>query len=139
MQFFAVIEEKWNQLCTKMKPFLADTADVLKRTGILLRLIWSYIYKLRTVFLAVPVGVVAVVLGLQNLGRLPESVGIWLLENGEFLLMVPKGLAVVAPIAVTAFSVLLLLCSKKVLYPWMISIFTLILPAWIYYTNIFPM
>lgn len=139
MHFFTVIEEKWNLLCTKTKPFRMATAKVLQRICKYIRIIWAYIYRLRTVFLSVPVGIAAVVLALQNLSRLPGSVGIWLLANGEFFLMVPKVLAVVAPVAVTAFCILLVLLSKKILYPWIVSVFTLILPALIYYTNIFPM
>lgn len=139
MEFFAVIEEKWNLLCDKTRPFRMATSDALKKTGRFFRIIWQYIYRLRTVFLSVPVIVAAVLLALQNLDRLPERVGIWLLSNGEFWLVVPKGLAVAGPIAVTAFCILMLLCSKKVLYPWMISIFSLVLPALIYYTNVFPM
>jgi hypothetical protein len=73
------------------------------------------------------------------MARLPDSVGIWLLTNGEYYMLVPRELAVIAPVAVTALCVLLVLCSKKALYPWLISIFTLVLPALIYYTNIYPM
>lgn len=139
MQFFTVIEDKWNLLCAKTKPFRSATANVMKKIWRFFRIIWLYIYRLRTVFLSLPVGVAAVLLALQNLARLPDTVGIWLLSNGEFLLMVPKLLAVIAPVAVTALCILLLLCSKKVLYPWMISIFTLVLPFLIYYTNLLPM
>ena len=139
MLFFTVIEDKWNLLCAKTKPFRSATANVMKKSWRFFRIIWLYFYRLRTVFLSLPVGVAAVLLALQNLARLPDTVGIWLLSNGEFLLMVPKLLAVIAPVAVTALCILLLLCSKKVLYPWMISIFTLVLPFLIYYTNLLPM
>lgn len=139
MHFFAVIEEKWNLLCDKTKPFRSATANVMKKIWKYIRVIWAYVYRLRTVFMAVPVGVAAVVLALQNMARLPDSVGIWLLSNGEFYMLMPKGLAVLTPVAITALCILLLLCSKKALYPWLISIFTLTLPILIYFTNIFPM
>lgn len=139
MNFFAVIEDKWNLLCDKTKPFRSATADVLKKTAKYIRVIWAYVYRMRTVFMAVPVAVAAVVLAVQNMARLPSSVGIWLLSNGEFFMLMPKGLAVLAPVAVTALCILLLLGSKKAMYPWLISIFSLVLPALIYYTNIFPM
>ena len=139
MDFFAAIEDKWNLICEKTKPFRESVVRGAKKFGKTVRYIWSYLYRMRTVFLAVPVGVAAVVLAIQNLARLPDSVGIWLLTNGEFYMLVPKALAVVAPLAVTALSILLLLGSKKVLYPWMISVFTLVLPFLIYITNIFPM
>lgn len=139
MTFFAVIEEKWNLICEKTGPFRKTTADIFRKIGRALRIVWAYIYRLRTVFMAVPVGVAAIILALQNMARLPDSVGIWLLTNGEYYMLVPKELAVIAPVAVTALCILLVLCSKKALYPWLISIFTLVLPALIYYTNIYPM
>lgn len=135
MEFFAKIEDFWTMICEKTKPFCLKTAKVLGKIGKVLRIIWAYIYRLRTVFMAVTVGVAAIVLGVMNLGRLPDSTGIWLLTNGEFFMLVPKEVAVLAPIAVTALSILLVLCSKKALYPWLISIFTLVLPLLIYYTN----
>ncbi len=138
MKFFTVIEDKWNLICNKTEPFRKNTAKVFRKIGRFFRIAWSYLYRLRTVFMAVPVGVAAILLALQNLGRLPDSVGIWLLTNGEFYMLVPKELAVVAPVAVTALCILLVLCSKKALYPWLISIFTLVLPLLIYYTNAYP-
>ena len=139
MNFFVMIEEKWNLVCNKTEPFRKTTGLVFKKIGKFISVAWSYIYRLRTVFMAVPVCVAAILLALQNMARLPDSVGIWLLSNGEYYMLVPKELAVIAPVAVTAFCILLVLCSKKALYPWLISIFTLVLPFWIYYTNLFPL
>ena len=49
------------------------------------------------------------------------------------------GLAIpVAVAALTAVCLLLMFISKKVLYPWLISIFSLVLPILILITNIFP-
>ena len=135
MTFFVKIEELWNRICEKTRPFRTKAARFLKKTGIICRIIWAYLYRLRTVLMAVPVGVAAIVLGIINLGRLPDSTGIWLLTSGDFFMLVPKEVAVLAPIAVTALSILLVLCSKKAFYPWLISIFTLVLPLLIYYTN----
>lgn len=135
MSFFAKIEAFWLRFTQAIKPFCDKTVKVLKSIRRVLRIIWAYIYRLRTVFMALPVVIVAIVLAVMNMGRLPDSTGIWLLTNGEFLILVPKLVAVLAPIAVTALSILLVLCSKKALYPWLISIFTLVLPLLIYYTN----
>lgn len=135
MTFFAKIEAFWLRFTQAIKPFCEKTAEVLRTIGRVLRIIWAYIYRLRTVFMALPVVIAAIVLAVMNMGRLPDSTGIWLLTNGEFLILVPKLVAVLAPIAVTALSILLVLCSKKALYPWLISVFTLVLPLLIYYTN----
>ncbi len=135
MSFFAKIEAFWLRFTQAIKPFCEKTVKVLKSIRRVLRIIWAYIYRLRTVFMALPVVIAAIVLAVMNMGRLPDSTGIWLLTNGEFLILVPKLVAVLAPIAVTALSILLVLCSKKALYPWLISVFTLVLPLLIYYTN----
>jgi len=135
MSFFAKIEEFWLNFTGKVKPLCEKTAGVFRKIGKVLRIVWAYIYRLRTVFMAVPVVIAAIVLAVMNLGRLPDSTGLWLLTNGEFLILVPKLVAVLAPIAITALSILLVLCSKKAFYPWLISIFTLVLPLLIYYTN----
>lgn len=135
MSFFAKIEAFWLRFTQAVKPFCEKTAMIFKAVKRVLHIIWAYIYRLRTVFMAVPVVVAAIVLAVMNMGRLPESTGLWLLTNGEFLILVPKLIAVMAPVAVTALAVLLVLCSKKALYPWLISVFTLVLPLLIYYTN----
>jgi len=98
---------------------------------------WSWIYKLRSVILAVPVVIAAVVLAIRNLRLLPDEVGLELLANGDFANTVSKNVAVMGPLAVTAVCLLLMFCSKKVVYPWLISVFSLILPVLILLINTF--
>ena len=116
-----------------------------KKQGLALQDIWSVIkmtatwaYKLRSVLLAIPVTVAAIALALKNIGRLPEQVGINLLESGEFSILVSRGVAVMGPLAITALCLLLMFCSKKVLYPWLISVFSLVIPLLLWITNTFP-
>ena len=52
--------------------------------------------------------------------------------------MVEKGIAVMGPLAVTAACLLLMFLSRRVVYPWLVSIFSLALPLLIYITNVFP-
>lgn len=138
MEVFAVIEEKWGMLCDKTRPFRKGAGNVLRKTGQVLQVIWSYLVRLRAVFLAVPVAVAAVWLAVVNMARLPRSVGLLLQTSGEFSLLVPKEVAVFGPLAVTALCILLMLCSKKTVFPWLISIFSLVLPVLIWFTNIYP-
>ena len=58
--------------------------------------------------------------------------------SGEYQWMVDKGIAVMGPLAVTAACLFLMFLSRRVVYPWLISIFSLALPLLIYITNIFP-
>lgn len=97
--------------------------------------IGRWIYKLRSVLLAIPVAVAAIVLAVRNAAQLPEQVGIHLLSTGEFEMMVSRNVAVLVPLVVTVFCLLLMFCSRKVLYPWLISIFSLVLPFVLLLTN----
>jgi hypothetical protein len=87
--------------------------------------------------MAAPVVYGAIVLAIRNSRELPESVGLNLQSNGEFALLVTRNYAVFGPLLVTAFCLLLMFCSKKAWYPWIISIFTLVIPLLIYVTNVY--
>lgn len=103
-----------------------------------LRSVWKWVYRLRSVILAIPVAAGAVILAIHNQAKLPAEVGINIQASGEYAEMVSKGVAVLGPLAVTAVCLLMVFCSRKVLYPWLISLFSLVLPILIYITNIFP-
>ena len=94
------------------------------------------IIKLRKIFMAVPVVWVAVQVAGENMERLPEMVGFNIQSNGEFAVMVTRNYAVAGPLGLTAFCLLLMFCSRKTVFPWIISIFSLALPWLIYYTNL---
>lgn len=99
---------------------------------------WKWAYKLRSVILAIPVAAGAVILAIHNQARLPATVGVNIQASGEYAQMVSKSVAVLGPLAVTAVCLLMVFCSRKVLYPWLISVFSLLLPLLIYITNVFP-
>jgi len=113
-------------------------AQFFKKIWYVLTLTGKWLYLLRSVLMAIPVGVLAVVLAMRNMQVLPESVGINILESGEYQWMVTRNLAVLGPLMVTAVCILLTLCSRKTLYPWLISIFSLVLPLLIWVTNLSP-
>ena len=96
------------------------------------------IYKLRSFFLSIPVIIAAVALAMRNTRILPNSVGINLLPTGDYQWMVARNVAVLGPMAITAVCLLMMFCSRRVVYPWLISIFSLVLPWLIYITNVFP-
>lgn len=103
--------------------------------GDVMRGIGRWIYKLRGILLAIPVIVCAILLALENMKRLPEEVGLNLLATGAFQLTIGRNLAVVIPLMVTLFCLLMMFCSRKMLYPWLISIFSLVLPILLLVTN----
>lgn len=138
MEFFTMIEQKWQEFCKKTEPARKKTGEVLGKIGRVLKTIWAYVYKLRALLLAAPVIIGAVILACINLTSLPDSVGINLLESGEFSMMVDRLVAVLVPLGVTGFCVILTIGSRKTLYPWLISLFSLALPLLIYVTNVYP-
>ena len=97
-----------------------------------------WIYRLRSILLAIPVMVAAILLAIRNISRLPAEVGLTLDASGEFTDLISRNLAVLGPLVITAICLLMMFCSKRVLYPWLISIFSLILPILLWVTNTFP-
>jgi hypothetical protein len=115
----------------KFQKVCSDTWQVIKLTA-------KWLYKLKTLVLAIPVAVAAVVLALRNLWGLPGNVGINLLESGEYAFYLNKGLAVLLPLGITALCLFFMFISRKILYPWLVSVFSLALPVVLWITNTFP-
>ena len=111
---------------------------VYKKVEEVTSVIYRCIFRLRKIFMAIPVVYLAIKIARENMELLPEAVGLNIQSNGEFAVMVTRNYAVYGPLAVTGFCLLLMFCSRKTLYPWVISIFTLVLPYFIYLTNSLP-
>lgn len=121
----------------KFKEIWVKVAVVLDKIEEVITVICRCIFKLRKIFMAIPVVYLAMQIADANMERLPEAVGINLQSSGEFAMMVTREYAVYGPLGITAFCLLLMFFSRKTLYPWVISIFTLVLPYLIYFTNIY--
>lgn len=113
---------------------LSTWAKIKKVIG----LIVTWIYRLRGVILSVPVVYAALKIAEYNMEHLPESVGLNLQATGEFASTVSRELAVYGPLGLTAGCLLMMLCSRKVMYPWAISIFTLVIPILLLFSNQYP-
>ena len=117
---------------------MGNTNDKRQLNKEKMRTLWKWAYRLRSVVLSIPVAAIAVIIALHNQVRLPDTVGFNMQASGEYAFEVAKTVAVFGPVAVTALCLLMTFCSKKVLYPWLISVFSLVLPLFIYFTNTFP-
>lgn len=117
---------------------MSNTNDKTEQTIAKLKSVWKWAFRLRSVILAIPVAAGSVILAIFNQANLPDQVGINMQASGEYAQMIGKGVAVLGPLAVTAVCLLMMFCSRKVLYPWLISLFSLALPLLIYFTNTFP-
>ena len=122
----------------ELPSWLEKTWKVLKKIGYVLGQIGKWIYRLRGFFMAIPVALAALYLAAQNMSRLPEEVGINLQANGEYAFLISRGLAVMAPLVVTGVCLVMMWMSRRTIYPWIISIFSLVLPILIWITNVFP-
>lgn len=122
----------------QMPPWMEKTMEVLKKIGRVLAAIGKWIFHLRGLFMAVPVVLAALYLATQNMARLPEEVGINLLADGQYEYLISRGLAVLGPLVVTGVCLVMMFLSRRTIYPWIISIFSLILPWFIWITNVFP-
>ena len=111
--------------------------DTMAKIAHVIKVICKWIYNLRGIWMAVPVALVALRLAAWNMARLPEEVGINLLANGEYQYLISRSLAVTAPLVLTAGCLVMVLFSRRTIYPWIISIFSLVLPLLIWATNIF--
>ena len=133
MEKLKEFRDKLRTLWAKTEPFRTTVGTIFTRIGRVLSSIWKWIYRLRSIWLSIPVVIVAIKLARENMARLPEKVGIYLLETGEYQWMVARNMAVMGPLAITAVCLLMMFCSRRVVYPWLISIFSLVLPFVIYF------
>ena len=119
-----------------------DTAQKYKaamaNANSLIAFIGAVLFRLRKVVMAVPVVYAALRLAFYNRANLPEQVGINLQSSGEFAQMISRDIAVMGPLGLTIACLLLMFCSRKAMYPWAISIFTLVLPLLILFSNLYP-
>lgn len=106
-----------------------------RKVGFVLKLTFKWAYKLRSLVMSIPVFVCAGALAIRNARLLPDMVGVNILANGEYQWFISRGAAVLIPFAVTTVCLLLMLISKKTLYPWLISLFSLVLPLVVWLTN----
>lgn len=138
MNFLEKVMEKWNTFMAKAKPVLATAKDACAEVGRIVKIGAGYVIKMRKIFLAIPVAWGAIYLAVYNEAHLPAVVGLNLQTSGEFNLQVIRELAVLGPVVITGVCLVLMLCSRRLLTPWLVSMFSLLLPVFILITNTFP-
>ena len=116
----------------------AAPVSALGKVGKVFKTIGIWLYRLRKVFMAIPVLYGAFRLAFYNMANLPEQVGLNLQVNGEFAQLIDRNLAVYGPLGLTAACLLIMFLSRRALHPWVISIFSLVLPILLLVTNLYP-
>ena len=149
MEWMDRLEEKWVDFKNKPRPGLDKTGKTLKKFGGSMATLGRYLYKLRGFLLSIPVAAAAIVLSIIAKGRLPETVEVVLPQvNAQspdaifgFLTYttehISRGIATTAPLVLTIACLLLTISSKRMLYPWMISLLTLAIPLFLILTNVY--
>lgn len=135
---FNDISEKLNGFWSKFTAGLEGAGGVMDKIVYVLKQIGIWLFRLRKIFMAIPVVWYALKLASYNMENLPEQVGLNLLVNGEFSRMIERSTAVYGCLAVTGACLVLMLFSRRARYPWIISIFTLVLPLLLLVTNVYP-
>ena len=134
----ATIKDKFSVFLDKIRPALTATGRVLAKIGAVLAIIGTWIFKLRKLIMAIPVVIAAIWLAVYNMEHLPEQVGLNLQSTGEYAKYISREMAVYAPMGITGGCLAMMFLSRKTVYPWMICMFSMLLPVLILITNIFP-
>lgn len=133
-----LLSEKWKALRNDVSNGIDKTGSVYSKINSIIGVIVMVIYRLRKLVLAIPVVYYALKLASYNMEHLPEVVGLDLQSNGAFAQTISRSMAVMGPLAITGACLVLMLFSRKALYPWAVSIFTLALPLLILISNLYP-
>jgi len=133
-----MVSEKWKGFRSKLVPQSDPSDNWYTKTKRVIGIIVMVLYRLRKVFLAIPVVYYALKLARYNMEHLPEVVGINLQASGAFADTISRNSAVMGPLAVTAGCLVLMLFSRKALWPWAVSLFTLVLPILLLVSNLYP-
>lgn len=132
-----MVAKQKNRSNPRSKEGTKDQVGGWKKICNVIKKIGHWVYRLRSWIITIPVLVVAVKLALTNHNSLPDMVGLGLQNSGGFSYLIPKGTAIVVPLLVTVGCIVMTFLSKRKLYPWLISIFTLALPLLLWITNVY--
>ena len=112
--------------------------QILAKIGEVIEVIVNLVYKLRKVFMAAPVVYYAIKLARYNAANLPAVVGINLQASGAFAQTLTRQMAVMGPLGITAAWLVLMFLSRKGMYPWAVSVFSLTIPILLLLSNRYP-
>lgn len=133
-----MVAEKWQGFRSKVLADVNSADNWYNKVKKIIGIVVMLLYRLRKIFLAIPVVYYALKLASYNMANLPEVVGINLQANGAFAETISRSTAVSAPLAVTGMCLVLMLFSRKALWPWAVSLFSLVLPILILVSNLYP-
>ena len=131
-------KQKLLALWEKVKPYVEKADKVLRKAKAIWKKAWPWIWQARKILLAIPVVYLMLYFARLNWNVLSDPVGFHLLASGEYAMSISKEMAVYVPLGVTGGCLAMMVLSRKTLYPWVICLFSMLLPILILITNIFP-
>lgn len=150
MKWMDDLIEKWYRFVDTISPVIDGTVHVFRSIGRTMRNLWKYIFWFRSVVLGAPLGVAACVQAARNVNRLPELVaytkfvvdaeapgalmGLFVMST-EYI---SRNLAVMIPLGLTGLCIVLMVLSKRMLFPFIIGVMTVLLTEAIYWLGLFP-
>lgn len=127
-----------SEFAKKAKAVWKKTKEIWAKIEHVCGIIGKVLYHLRKPALAVPVVWAGMKVFEEARERLPDAVGILLKESGDYMYMLDKEVAIKSCMVLTGACLLLMFLSRKTIYPWLISLFTLVVPILLIVTNMFP-
>ena len=138
MNFWDKVKDKWSAFGNSAAPIVGKMKTGALAVSKGARITWRHLFAMRRIFISIPVAIAAVVLAVRNQASLPAIVGLDLQNNGTFSIQILREIAVLGPLAITALCLLLVFCSRRTLTPWLVSVFSLVIPIVISILNTFP-
>ena len=129
---------KLSELRQKAAPYLEKAENGYQKAKDIWEKAKPWIWAGRKILLSIPVVWLMLYFARLNWNVLPEQVGLNLQTTGEYAQYISKQMAVYGPMGVTGGCLAMMFLSRKTVYPWMICMFSMLLPLLILVTNIFP-
>ena len=129
---------KITELRQKAAPYLEKAENGYQKATKIWEKAKPWIWAGRKILLSIPVVWLMLYFARLNWNVLPEQVGLNLQTTGEYAQYISKQMAVYGPMGVTGGCLAMMFLSRKTVYPWMICMFSMLLPLLILISNIFP-
>ncbi len=142
--------DKLRAFWAKVRPGFQAVGRFFRAVGKVFYKIGHYLYLMRSLILGAPVAAAAVILADRNMDQLPKMVEVTKMAINTkaqdalfgFLELttttISRDLAVYGPVMLTAVCLLMMIFSKRMMYPFLIALFTLCLPIALYFFSVFP-
>ena len=131
-------KEKKEKTPKQPNPNWEKTKAVFRKIGRVFTIIGKVLFHTRKIFLTIPVVWASIKMYAFAMEHLPENVGVWLLESGAYQFTLSRESSLMSCMAITAICLVMMFCSRRTILPWVVSLFTLVLPLLLIVTNMYP-